>query len=202
MGIEIPKPPRVARRPVDSRGYPIPYISLMGNDGSPLFTINDDVKGWEAFLSDLCPICGERLGRWRWFVGGPGSAFDPNGWYLDLPMHIECCRYALQVCPYLALPRFLKRLDVIDPGKLPEDQWLFLDETIDPARPEVFVALGGDKVEVTRRDPLLPYQRPLRPLYGASYWRAGVEISAEEALPAIRRALRDPYFQLPAFLVK
>ena len=125
-------PPRIAALERDHRGYPIPWNVLRGDDGTPLFTINDDRKTARALRERICPICGVRLGRWLWFVGGPLSAFDPNGWYLNLPAHVDCVEYALTTCPYLAAQQYLKRLDVIDPGKLPSAAKVFIDETVIP----------------------------------------------------------------------
>jgi hypothetical protein len=64
-------PARIAQLPNDKRG------------------INDDRKSWRALKERLCPICGGPLGRWKWFIGGPLSAFSEHGWYLDLPGHHE-----------------------------------------------------------------------------------------------------------------
>jgi hypothetical protein len=70
-------PERIARLPRDKRNYPIPWHVLKAADGTPFFTVNDDRKAWQALRESRCPVCGERLGRWRWFIGGPRSAFDP-----------------------------------------------------------------------------------------------------------------------------
>ena len=39
-----------------------------------------------------------------WLIGGKGSAFDPRGLYNDPPVCGEAKDYAMQVCPYLAMP--------------------------------------------------------------------------------------------------
>src|SRR5215472_13925800 len=95
-------PSRMAHLPLDPRGYPIPANVYRDAQGRPHFTINDDRKRLEQLRRDACPICDQSLYIGRWFVGGPLSAFHPNGAYIDLPMHHECATYALQVCPYLA----------------------------------------------------------------------------------------------------
>ena len=185
-------PERISRLSKDKRGYPIPWNVLRAEDGTPFFTVNDDVKTWTAIRRDLCPICGERLGRWRWFVGGILSAFDENGWYLDLPGHRECIAYALATCPYLAAPKYLGRIDVVNPVKLPPEAQILLDETLITERPEIFVAAPCDVVEVTDRFPLTPYMRPARPWLvkdECSYWRHGQQISREDAQPYIEAAL-------------
>lgn len=190
-------PDRIARLPRDRRGYPVPWNALRGVDDAPIFTVNDDRKGWRAFREQLCPICGERLGRWRWFVGGPLSAFDEHGWFLDQSAHHECVRFALQTCPYLAAPRYLGRIDVADPAKLPPEARILLDETQIPERPEVLVAVSGEKIQVQVRGPLIPYTRPSRPFLGYEFWRHGRQITEEEAMPYLRTALGAEW-RLPA----
>ena len=134
---------------------------LRGSDGGAIFTVNDDRKARTALRCGFCPICGEALGRWKWFVGGPRSAFDAHGWYLDLPGHHECIRFALATCPYLAAPRYLGRIDVPDPSKLPLEASVLIDHTMIPERPELFVAVASSRIEVQWRDGLLaPYVRP------------------------------------------
>ena len=183
-------PQRIARLDTDERGYPIPWSVLRNDDGDPFFTVNDDRKTWQALCEGLCPLCGERLGKWKWFVGGPRSAFDAHGWYIDLPGHRECMEYALGTCPYLAAPRYLGRIDVVNPEKLPPDATLLLDRTIISDRPEVFVATASAGMETLPRGGLLqPLVRPARPLVEWTFWRHGKQITLDEALPVLRRVL-------------
>ena len=127
----IKEPERIARLPHDKRGFPIPWNVLRGVDDAPIFTVNDERKSQQALTRELCPICGERLGRWKWWVGGPRAAFDEHGWYIDLPVHQECAHYALQTCPYLASPRYVEdhRVDVPDPSKLLPEHRVLVDQT-------------------------------------------------------------------------
>lgn len=183
----IETPDRIARLPKDKRGYPIPWSVLLADDGTPFFTVNDTRKNYRALLHALCPICGERLGRWRWFVGGPRSAFDENGWYADLPGHHECMQFALAVCPYLAMPKYLGRIDVANPEKLPLEARLLIDETQIPERPELFVAVAGEKIEASiDNSPLLPHVRPSRPFLAYEFWRHGEQIPLHRAMPILR----------------
>jgi hypothetical protein len=189
-GMTVPE--RIAKLPKDPRGYPIPWNVLRGDDGTPFFTVNDDRKHWQALRCGLCPICGERLGRWRWWVGGPRSAFDPAGCYLDLPGHHECIQFSLATCPYLAMPKYLGRVDVVHPEKLPVAP-IFLDETMIPERPEVFVAVAGDTIEARDRGVLLPYTRPARPHVDYEYWRHGKQITIGEAQPYLLAVLGEDW---------
>jgi hypothetical protein len=190
-------PDRVARLDRDKRGYPIPWNVLRNDNGFPFFTVNDDRRGWLALRGELCPICGERLGRFRYYVGGPLSAFHPNGWFLDLPGHYDCIRFALQTCPYIAAPKYLGRVDVVHAEQLPPEARVLLDDTQIPERPEVFVALAGSRVEIGEpRGPggaLIPYTRPRPPYLGIEYWRHGRRLSEIEAMPFLRAALGDDW---------
>lgn len=100
----MPVPARLASRPRDARGFPVPAFALVRPDGTPDFRVTD-VKAWErAARMRTCSLCAEPLGRHLAFVGGPLS--HQNRLFLDLPMHRDCAEYALQVCPFLAAPRF------------------------------------------------------------------------------------------------
>jgi hypothetical protein len=104
---KIPIPERMKHLGIDRRGYPIPWSVYRDPDGRPHFTIFNNVLRARGIRDDLCGICGTKLFRGRWFVGGPVSAFDPRGTYIDPPMHHECSSYALTVCPYLAAPNYM-----------------------------------------------------------------------------------------------
>jgi hypothetical protein len=183
----IEMPPRIARLPRDRRGYPIPWNVQRDANGLPLFTVNDDRKHVLALRHGRCPICGERLGRWKWFIGGPLSAFDPAGCYIDLPMHHECARFALQTCPHLAAPRYMRHDHIPHDAVLQPELRLMIDETVMPERPELFVALASARVIVGRWEPLeLPRIRPAEPYLGCEFWRHGEQIPVDEAMPILR----------------
>jgi hypothetical protein len=187
-------PLRLQRLDADRRGYPIPWNVLRGVDGSAIFTVNDDRKQRRALEFGLCPMCGEKLGRWMWFIGGPRSAFDPRGWYLDLPAHRDCARFALATCPYLAAPKYLGRVDVADPSKLPPEARVLIDHTSIPERPVLFVAVAGSCIEVQDRGPVVaPYVRPERPALAYEFWREGRQLDIAEALPLLREVMGEEW---------
>lgn len=191
-------PDRIARLPKDRRGFPIPWNVLKADDGTPFFIVNDDTRHWKALRLVLCPICGERLGRWQWIVGGPGSAFDPNGWYIDLPMHHECVTFALSTCPYLAAPHYQRCTDYIrEREKLPPQARILIDETVDPVRPELFVAVATSKIHIKPNGIALPYVRPVRPAMAYEFWQHGKRLEVAEALPMLRSRFGADW-QLPA----
>ena len=114
-------PDRMKHLDRDHRGYPIPYIVFRDNDGKPHFTINAHEKVARCKHEDICAICGMKLLRGRWFLGGPMSAFHPHGAYIDPPLHHECMRFAVQTCPYLISAKYTKRIDgnTLDPARAP-----------------------------------------------------------------------------------
>lgn len=173
----IPIPERLSHRPVDPRGYAIPWIVLHDTAGNPQFAINDSHLRGIALDKDLCHICGTGLFRGRWFVGGPVSALHPNGAFYDGGMHDECAHYALAVCPYLAAPRYAKRLD--DARMRPEDApegLVTIDTTMLPDRPPVFVAVMSIGQRRVTDDNVLP----TRPYRRIEFWRHGQKIDEGE----------------------
>ena len=177
-------PDRMKHLECDRRGYPIFFTALRDDSGRAHFQINNTDKRNRCFRRDLCSICGGRLLRGRWFVGGPKCAFDIHGAYLDPPMHQECVHYALLVCPYLAAPNYAK---LIGRATLPADdalstidqQELLSPTTADDVRPDLFVAVHarGQRLERTEYGII---GRPFRPYIKFEYWRHGRQLTPEE----------------------
>lgn len=187
---DVPIPLRMGSLPRDARGYPIPANVWRDRAGNPHFTINDHETSLRFIKERRCPLCGIELGRTLNFVGGPLSALHRDGCYLDLPGHIECVRYALQVCPYLAAPKYSKRLDArkVDPENVSEGQ-IFQDNTMMPDRPALFVVVAA--YDYTKRwtgkrgDPI--YLKPIRPYVGMECWQYGRSLKPQEAQELILR---------------
>lgn len=173
----VPLPMWMQKLPRDERGYPIPYIALIDNDGKPQFTVNEEHKRQKVLNKNLCGICGRKLLRYRALVGGPLSAFFETGAYIDPPMHIECCRYALKVCPYLATPSWTKSLGTkkIKQATLDADRLILVDNTMMPDRPPLFVVAVHTKVDFVRYEnsKVIQYIKPRKPYISVEYWRQG-----------------------------
>jgi hypothetical protein len=186
---DVPVPWRMAHLPLDGRGYPIPYTVLV-KDGRPHFTINVEERRLRCLASNLCPICGLRLLRGRWFVGGPLSAIHRDGAYNDPPMHDECAHYALQVCPWLAAPSYSRRIE--DATLKPESRGglLLHDPTTIPTRPLAFVAVMtvGQKVLAGAGGPVVKPSRPYRKI---EFWREGVQLDPAEGLTLAERSINE-----------
>lgn len=178
-----PVPDFLQHLPVDPRGYPVPATVYRDSQGRPHFTVNEEGKRQQLIARNACPICGKKLPRLMAWVGGPGSAFHEGGCYIDTALHLWCARYALQVCPYLAAPRYSRRIDArnVPPG----EELILQDPTMDPTRPDPFVLVASTG---WRGSPFpwggVQYQRPDRPYRLVEFWRHGRQVEPPEALKA------------------
>jgi hypothetical protein len=112
-----PLPPRMARLPLDARGYPVPWFVpwfdaagelCTPGTGTPNFHTVTSEKIALAALAGICWICGGRLGTFRSFVLGPMCAI--NRVSSEPPSHFECATFAAKACPFLTRPK-MRRLD-------------------------------------------------------------------------------------------
>lgn len=186
---DIPIPDRMAHLPKDRRGYPIPTMVMRDSDGRPHFQINEESVRQKIIREDLCSICGTKLLRGRWFAGGPLSGFSHRGLYIDPPMHEECVRYAMRVCPYLAAPNYGREIGTKTLKGDEDKARILIDPTQVPERPDYFVlvmSVGEDRFAATGpfADPYLPPDtiRYVRHKEGTvrvvEFWRHGEEISS------------------------
>jgi hypothetical protein len=163
----VPIPPRLARRPRDARGYPIPYGVLIRKDGTPDFRVVDLERWQHAVQHRRCGLCGEPLGAHLAFVGGP--LCEANRVFLDLPMHRDCAEYALQVCPYLALPKTA----FVDTAKVDtEGHTLHVSTDVAEDKPERFW-LGIAKGYAVVQLPGSSYGLQATPWVGGEWWQDG-----------------------------
>lgn len=192
---DVPIPPTMAHLPRDKRGYPIPTMVMRDDQGLPHFQVNDEERRQEVIQKELCSICGKKLFRGRFLVGGPASALHEDGRYIDPPMHRECAEYSLMVCPYLAAPKHMKRLtseQVHDrvqsktSGKL-----ISTDPTMIPDRPQLFVLLGVAKL-TSISGPIMvsegvhmvgvKYIAPHSQFIDMTFWRHGQRLTHAEGM--------------------
>lgn len=204
---DIPMPPRIAALPREHRGLPIPFISMVDKTGRAHLTVNDAEKAHLCDVQDRCAICGARFKREpRWYVGGPGSAFHAQGAYLDPPVHFDCGRYALQVCPFIAAPRYVRRIeDATLRGLTPEQTGygVAVETGVEPERPLFFVFATARRQHVARHVSHSPAYFPIRPWGLVEFWRHGARMTWAEArelyanTPGVRRFDELPHWPEP-----
>ncbi|MEJ7647396.1 MAG: hypothetical protein WKF87_22575 [Chryseolinea sp.] len=92
--------PRILKeRPLDSRGYVIPYFAPI-IDGVPDFRFQSELKRKVCLERLWCSICGKELYmKSFWFISGPKGLANQTA--SDAPMHEDCARYSLNVCPHM-----------------------------------------------------------------------------------------------------
>jgi hypothetical protein len=179
--LSTPVPARMEHLPRDKRGYPIPHIVTIDNGGKPHFTVNDAAKSEACALDGRCGICNGKLYPKRlWMVGGPLSAFHPHGAYFDGPLHYECARYALTVCPFLAMPSYTRRIEGAGLDTEANGIAMLVDRTVMPERPLVYVLAATDKLDGSRGSDGMLRFHPRRPWKTVEFWKDGVNIDIAE----------------------
>ena len=173
--IEIPS--RLAARPRDARGYPIPATVLIGQDGKPDFRVTDLQRWLRAVRLKHCALCDQPLGRHLAFVGGPLS--HESRYFTDLPMHRACAEYALSVCPYLAAPTAFKYA-----SKLPQHEGFEtrMEAAVSPERPAIFFLGISRGYQVVKSEEGLFVRAS--PWTEVQWWRHGVRVSDPATGPA------------------
>jgi hypothetical protein len=93
----------LAARPIDDRGRPVPFTAVVDQAGHPDFTAVDVSRALQCARERRCGVCGQRLGYWIAFLGGPKAAEART--YLDAPMcggPGECAEMSLELCPHIS----------------------------------------------------------------------------------------------------
>jgi hypothetical protein len=111
--MKIPIPKHLEGRP-RWRGLPIPYIALIKDDGEPDFRVTNEINRRVVMIERLCQLCGNKMGRNLFFVGGTMAA--KHNQYFEPQAHLECVIYAMQVCPFIA-----GRLEHVDPAQIQKE---------------------------------------------------------------------------------
>jgi ferredoxin len=94
-------PEKMRARPVDHRGYPVPWF-VAYIDGKPDFRIMDPRKWQLGIDKRRCWLCGQGLGKFGTFVAGLMCIVTHTS--AEPPSHIECAKFAVRACPFLTIP--------------------------------------------------------------------------------------------------
>jgi len=103
-------PARIARLPLDARGYPVPWF-VAWIHGAPEFRVMDPDKYVRAIRERRCWVCGDTLGKHLAFVIGPMCAINRTS--AEPPCHHECAVWSVQHCPFLSRPQMVRREDAL-----------------------------------------------------------------------------------------
>lgn len=106
-----PRPPRMARLPLDARGFPVPWF-VAYIDGEPDFRVIRENGIALAHNHKTCWLCGEPLGRYGAFVIGPMCGI--NRTISEPPSHRECAEYAAIACPFMTTPQAVRNQRGLD----------------------------------------------------------------------------------------
>jgi hypothetical protein len=94
-------------------GYVIHFTLPVDKDGKPQFRSLNRDKQVQCVHQARCHLCGERLYPPYWFICGEwevkGKVISSNG-----PMHEECARYAIAVCPFLSNPNYQSKASAFE----------------------------------------------------------------------------------------
>lgn len=105
-----PLPRRLIGRPIDHRGFPVPwFVTQKTDDGRWNFVVLDRAQILRAQRLRLCWICGQQLGRFGTFVVGPITGITMAAG--EPPAHLDCATFAAKACPFLVNPS-MRRNDV------------------------------------------------------------------------------------------
>lgn len=103
-----PPPMRMLGRPVDHRGYPVPwFVTEKDAEGRWDFRIVSPERREIALREKRCWVCGDRLGKFKSFVIGPMCIV--NRTTAEPPVHLDCGEWSARVCPFMLLPRAKRR---------------------------------------------------------------------------------------------
>lgn len=107
------RPPRMARLPLDARGYPVPWF-VSWIDGKPDFRIVRPNGIGDAIRNKTCWLCGEPRGVHSAFLVGPMCGV--NRISSEPPSHRDCADYAARACPFMTTPAAIRNergLDIL-----------------------------------------------------------------------------------------
>lgn len=176
-------PDRLRKLPVDARGYPVPFF-VAWIDGKPDHRIVDPAKFRVCIRKHRCWICGRSLGKFATFTIGPMCVVNRTSG--EPPAHQECARFAVRACPFLTLPRAVRR-----DAKLPDQTTVHPDML--PHNPGAMILWTTDEwaeqlgSQSSHSVPVVAFGEPSR----VSFWCEGRTATRAELLAALEKGLPE-----------
>lgn len=99
---------RIAKLPLDPRGFPIPWFAGTLPSGERDFTLADYEKRARAVRHNLCWVCGEPVGKYKVFVIGPMCSITRTT--SEPACHLDCAEYSATHCPFLTKPNMKRNV--------------------------------------------------------------------------------------------
>lgn len=81
------------------KGLPIPFTTLIKEDGEPDFRVTDQRAFAHCLARGACAMCSKPLVYWQAFIGG--DKCKETRLFFDPAMHIECAEFAARICPFI-----------------------------------------------------------------------------------------------------
>lgn len=101
---EIETPTSMRSRPVDHRGFPVPwFVTGKTPEGHWDFVNIAQERMFEALKYEKCWVSGQRLGKYKAFCIGPMCAINRTAG--DPPVTREIAFWSVRVCPFMSRPR-------------------------------------------------------------------------------------------------
>lgn len=96
-------PPSMRSRPVDHRGFPVPwFVTEKTEDGRWDFVNVRRERMLEAVRLEKCWVSGQKLGKFKAFCIGPMCAINRTAG--DPPVTREIALWSVKVCPFMSMP--------------------------------------------------------------------------------------------------
>lgn len=171
---------RIARLPLDERGYPIPFFVATLN-GAPDFRFADPEKLVACIKQKLCWVCGEPLGRWKVFGIGPMCAITRTS--SEPPSHLTCMLWSVKGCPFLSRPGMVRREDETTEANKDNVAGIMIDRN--PGVTAVWITAGYKVFRDPQGKPLFEVGEPDR----VSWWSQGRPAMRAEVLASIESGL-------------
>jgi hypothetical protein len=102
--LQVPTPDAMRLRPVDHRGFPVPwFVTKKTDEGLWDFVGIERSRMIEAIRFEKCWVSGHTLGKFKAFCIGPMCAINRTAG--DPPTRKDIALWSVQVCPFMSRPR-------------------------------------------------------------------------------------------------